>query len=245
MNEYSERALELNQLAERLGVSIANWHLYDQALTHASTVGDIDTEQVAHYESLEFLGDAVLGLVVSHYLFDFLPNRTPGEYSRMRAGIINRRCVGRVAQSLDLAPAIRLGKGEEQSGGRNRLALLSDCLEALIGAIYLDKGWQIAHDFVVRAFGEELSRCTESDLTWDYKSRLQNLCQARKINLPIFNVVRSEGPDHEKEFEIEVLIQKKSLGRGTGKSKKEAEQNAARKALEHEDSIPVIVDTDD
>lgn len=245
MDEYSERAIEIEKLAERLGISVGDWRLYDQALTHASTVGDLETEQVAHYESLEFLGDAVLGLVVSHYLFDFLPNRTPGEYSRMRAGIINRRCVGRIAQNLNLAPVIRLGKGEEQSGGRNRLALLSDCLEALIGAIYLDKGWQIAHDFVVGAFGDELSRCTESDLSWDYKSRLQNLCQARKISLPIFNVVRSEGPDHKKEFEIEVLIHKKSLGRGTGKSKKEAEQNAARKALEHEDRIPVMVEDND
>ena len=232
MDEVDSRSAELHALARRLQIEIKDWRLYDQALTHASIAGDADEEQVANYESLEFLGDAVLGLVVSHYLFDYLPSRTPGEYSRMRASIINRRCVGRVAQRLDLGPAIRLGKGEEQSGGRNRLALLSDCMESLIGAIYLDQGWQYAHDFVVRAFKEELAECKHSGLTWDYKSRLQNVCQARRLDLPVFKVVRSEGPDHKKEFEVEVHIQRQALGWGIGKSKKEAEQRAARMALE-------------
>jgi ribonuclease-3 len=186
------------------------------------------------YESLEFLGDAVLGLAVAHHLFEALPDRTPGEYSRMRAGLVNRKCVARVARMLDIAPVIRLGKGEEQAGGRHRTALLADCMEAVIGAVYLACGWEPARDFVVRAFGEELDRSEHEDNLWDFKSRLQNYCQGEKMSLPDFVVVRAEGPDHDKEFEIEVFLRGEPAGRGRGRSKKEAEQHAAKAALEYE-----------
>jgi len=233
MADRDGRAAELNALLGRLGLPIHDPTLYDHALTHASRVAESD-EDLGDYESLEFLGDAVLGLAVSHHLFKTLPDRTPGEYSRMRAGLVNRRTVARVARELDIAPAIRLGKGEERSGGRERTSLIADCLESLIGAIYLDSGWQVAHDFVIRAFADELGRAHEADRVWDFKSRLQNYCQAEHIDLPNFRVVRSEGPDHEKEFEIEVHLRGQAVGRGRGLSKKEAEQRAARQALENE-----------
>lgn len=228
-----ERADQLRALMSRLGFEMRNLELLDRALTHASITAE-EEGTLYDYESLEFLGDAALGLAVAHYLFEHKPDCTPGEYSRMRANLVNRRCLARLGQKLNIAPAIRLGKGEESAGGRNRSSLLADCLESLIGAIYLDQGWEAAHRFVVHTFQEELQLATRAEAGWDYKSRLQHLCQAERIALPRFEVVRSEGPDHKKEFEVEVYLRGVPAGRGTGLSKKEAEQNAARVALEHD-----------
>ena len=233
MDDCESRAFELADLASRLRIPIHDFALFDRALTHASMAAETE-EPAPDYEALEFLGDAVLGLVVAHYLFEVFPGRTPGEYSRMRAGLVNHKVVGRVACELGIGSAIRLGKGEEQSGGRTRKALLGDCLEALVGAVYLDCGWHAAHEFVVRVFRADLSRAHALDGTWDFKSRLQNFCQAERLPLPEFVVVRSEGPDHKKEFEVEVRVRNMPSGRGKGSTKKEAEQNAAREALEHE-----------
>ena len=230
MSSDPEREEELRVLADRLGVQANNLELLDRALTHSSTSGDRQGP-VRDYESLEFLGDAVLELAVSHRLFETSPERTPGEYTRMRARLVNRRSVARVARALDIAPAIRLGRGEERTGGRQRTALLADCLEALLGAIYLDRGWDAARAFAERIFEPEFERARALDDVWDFKSRLQHYCQAEHIALPRFDVVRSEGPDHLKEFEIEVIVQDEPAGRGTGSTKKEAELDAARAAL--------------
>jgi ribonuclease-3 len=233
MNESDERDGELLTLADRLGFEIKDLELFDRALTHVSMAAET-SQPVFDYESLEFLGDAVLGLVMAHHLLETMPERTPGEYSRMRAGLVNRRCVARVAKGLNIAPVIRLGKGEELSGGRQRAALMGDCLEALIGAIYLDSGWDMVRDFVIRVFALELDRVHELDSAWDFKSKLQNFCQSKHIGLPQFKVIRAEGPDHQKEFEIEVLLQNEPAGRGKGSTKKEAEQRAAKEALARE-----------
>jgi len=237
MNEEDERTGQLRGLARRLGLTFNRLDLLDRALTHASIASE-EQGPVYDYEPLEFLGDAVLGLAIGHSLFEQVPDRTPGEYSRMRAALVNQRCLVRVARGLDIAPAIRLGKGEELSGGRGRAALLADCLEAVIGAVYLDQGWEAARAFVERTFEHELDRVHPSGLEWDFKSRLQQYCQAERIPLPEFVLIRSEGPDHLKEFEIEVLLRGVAAGHGTGSSKKEAEQNAAREALRHEGLLP-------
>jgi ribonuclease-3 len=228
-----ERLRALQALAERLGFPLSNPALLDQALTHASAVGE--TERVSgDYEALEFLGDAALGLAVAHYLYHNVPDRTPGEYSRMRAGVVNRRCLARVARRLDIAPLVRLGRGEELSGGRNRRALLADCLEAIIGALYQDAGWPATQEFVERVFEAELDETVSAEPVWDYKSRLQHHCQAERLALPEFRVIRSEGPDHRKEFEVACYLRQEPVGLGVGHTKKEAEQNAAREALAHE-----------
>ncbi len=233
MSDHEARFGELHELALRLGIAVGDVALFDRALTHASIVAEADAP-AQDYEALEFLGDAVLGLAAAHALFETLPDRTPGEYSRMRAGLVNRDAVARVAKELDIAPAIRLGRGEELSGGRQRTALIADCLEALIGAVYLDSGWEAAREFVVRVFGQEIVRARRQDRVWDFKSRLQNFCQGERIPLPKFEVIRSEGPDHEKEFEVRVLVRGEPAGTGRGSTKKEAAQNAAREALERE-----------
>jgi len=233
MIDDGKRAEALERVCSVLGFRIENLELLDRALTHASLVTE-SRETIQDYEALEFVGDAVLGLAVARYLYEHVPDRTPGEYSRMRAGLVNRRCLARIADGLDIAPAIRLGKGEELSGGRRRRSLLADCLEALIGVVYLERGEEAARGFVSRIIEPEFERELTSDRVWDYKSRLQNYCQALRIGLPVFEVVRAAGPDHKKEFEVEVLLEGAPSGRGKGPTKKEAEQNAARVALERE-----------
>jgi len=228
-----ERQDQLRRLASRLGFALQSLPSLDRALTHASAACEAEGP-VDDYESLEFLGDAALGLAIADGLFQRLPDRTPGEYSRLRAGLVNRRSLARLAQELNIAPAIRLGRGEELSGGRQRTALLADCLEAIIGAIYIDQGWRAVRRFIERVFGGEMDRAGVADKVWDYKSRLQHHCQAEHMALPNFVVVTSRGPDHHKEFEVEVFLQGKPAGRGRGMSKKEAEQNAAKAALECE-----------
>ena len=222
MSEDDKRVEVIRATAARLGVAFHNLDYLDRALTHASVA--CEEEEPAHnYESLEFLGDAALSLAIAHYFYERAPDRTPGEYSRMRAAVVNRRCLARVAKKQELAQAIRLGKGEELSGGRARSALLEDCLEAVIGAIYLDQGWEAVRTFVERVFEDELEQSHALDRIWDFKSRLQHYCQARRIALPRFEVIRSEGPDHKKEFEVEVFLNERPAGRGAGASKKEAE----------------------
>jgi len=228
-----ERPRGLRALAQGLGYQFHDLSLLDRALTHASTASELE-QPPRNYEALEFLGDAVLGLAVAHALYERAPDGTPGEHSRMRAALVNRRCLARQAQRLGIAPHIRLGRGEEQAGGRSRTALLADCLEALVAAVYLDQGWDAARTFVERMFREEVDRTVALDRVWDYKSRLQHHCQAAHMALPVFTVVRSRGPDHLKEFEVEVRLRGEPAGHGVGLTKKEAEQNAARAALEHE-----------
>ncbi len=225
-----EREAQLRGFAARLGISPRNLSLYEQAFTHASRVAEAQGGG-GDYESLEFLGDAVLGLAAAHHFVDKVPGKTPGEYSRMRAGMVNRETVARVAEALDIAPLILLGRGEEISGGRQRVSLLADCLEALIGAVYLDRGWRTAEALVKRAFRRELARAGADGEARDCKSRLQEFCQAAGLGLPRFEVVSAEGPDHCKEFEVEVVVDGRAAGRGCGRSKKEAAQRAAREAL--------------
>lgn len=226
-----ERAAELHGLRERLAIPGATLELLDRALTHASIL--VDPNAPDHdYESLEFLGDAALGLAVAHQLFERYPDRTPGEYSRMRAQLISRKTLARIGERIALAPHIRLGKGEEQSGGRQRGALIGDCLEAVIGVVYLDMGWEATRAFIDRLMEAEYDAAPDIEHTWDYKSRLQHYCQGERMALPQFNVIRSDGPDHCKEFEIQVTLEGISMGHGKGRSKKEAEQGAARAALE-------------
>lgn len=227
----TERITELKAFADRMGFPLHNPVWLDRALTHSSSISEGLAASDKDYESLEFLGDSVLELAISHKLFDLLPDKTPGEYTRLRAKVVSGTSVAGIARDIDLAPLIIMGKGEEKNGGRNRGALQGDCLEAVIGAVYLDAGWDEARDFVYRIFSGELSKIQRAPSVWDYKSLLQIYCQKSHIALPLFKVVHSSGPDHRKHFEIEVYIDGKCRGHGTGWSKKEAEQQAAQEAL--------------
>jgi ribonuclease III len=229
-----KRTAELQEFASKSGFSMSNWALLDQALTHASITND-EPENRNHYEALEFLGDAALELAVSETLLERMPEGSPGEFTLLRARIVNKDSLTAIARQLNLGPLIRLGRGEAQSGGRDRDALLADCVESILAAIYLDQGWDAARDFVHRYFHDHILAVATSEKRLDYRSQLQNYCQSEKIPLPEFVVVHEEGPAHDKIFDVEVRLRGKCAGTGRGRSKKEAERAASRDALIRED----------
>jgi len=182
-------------------------------------------------ERLEFLGDAVLGLVVTDYLFRTYPNLPEGELAKVRASVVNSALLADVATGLDVGDALLLGKGEGQSGGREKPSILADAMEALIGAIYLDRGWDAAAALVMRLLGDHIEEAAAGPGGQDYKTRLQEMCARRFDVLPQYQIT-DEGPDHAKLFDALVLVRGQVLGSGHGRSKKQSEQAAARVAWE-------------
>jgi ribonuclease III len=206
--------------------------LLEHAMTHTSRANEDVSGGVVDNESLEFLGDAVLGFVVADLLFREFPECDEGEKSKMKAMLVSTTTLARVAEHLQLGDHLLLGRGEEKTGGRRKQALLADGCEALIAAMYLDGGIEQARAFVVRELGgliDDLHR--DGVAGQDYKSTLQELVQAGNRPLPEYRVVGTLGPDHQKLFDVEVVVAGESLARATGPSKKEAEQEAARIAL--------------
>lgn len=216
-------------IQERIGHPFQNPRLLQHALTHRSYANENRLSE--HNERLEFLGDAVLNLVVSEYLMRACPDSSEGVLSRFRSMIVSEPTLAVVGRRIGLGDHLLLGKGEEQTGGRNKDSLLADSLEALIAAVYLDAGKDAASSFIVRFFEEIIRATCSARETVDHKTALQELCQERLRVLPDYRVVSETGPDHQKRFEVELYIQGRLSGRGTGKSKKEAEQRAAKEAL--------------
>jgi ribonuclease III len=216
-----------------LGVDIGD-ALLEQALTHRSFAyehGGLPTN-----ERLEFLGDAVLGLVVTDALYNDLPDLPEGQLAKLRAAVVNMRALAGVARALGVAGAVRLGNGEEVTGGRDKSSILADTLEALIGAVYLDQGIEAARVLVRRLFDPLIADATELGAGLDWKTSLQERTAALTLGVPDYRVSES-GPDHAKSFEATVIVGGRSLGSGTGRSKKAAEQQAAAvawHALENE-----------
>ena len=203
-------------------------------MTHTSRANEDVSGGVADNESLEFLGDAVLGFVVADLLFREFPQCDEGEKSKMKAMLVSTTTLARVAERLQLGDHLLLGRGEEKTGGRRKQALLADGCEALIAAMYLDGGIEQARAFVVRELGGPLDDMRRDGVAGqDHKSALQELVQARSQPLPEYRLLGTFGPDHDKRFEVEVLVAGESLARASGPSKKEAEQEAAKKALEN------------
>lgn len=199
------------------------------ALTHRSWCAEhLDDEP---NERLEFLGDAVLGLAVTEQAFERYPSKPEGELAKIRAAVVNAASLASVAESLGLGAHLRLGKGEDASGGRSKPSILADSLEAVIGAVYVDGGYQPARDLVVRLFGDRISVAAEGPGGGDYKTRLQELSTRRFDELPAYEVA-GEGPDHHRRFHATVRLAGEVWGEGVGTSKKAAEQEAARVAHE-------------
>lgn len=236
MSDWEERRQELLECCSALNIRFNDLTLLDCALTHASVAAE-EEGAVQNYESLEFLGDAVLGMAVAEHLYTSMPESSPGDKTQIRAQVVNKTTLASVARDLQLGQFIWLGRGEETSGGRDRDALLADCLEAVIGGLYLDGEWDAAREFVIRILDAALSKAGGVDSNLDYRSRLQNECQARKVAIPEYRVIRSSGPDHAKSFEVAVFIEGEKRGFGTGSTKKEAEQQAACDALSKDDTI--------
>jgi ribonuclease-3 len=201
-------------------------------MTHTSRANEDASGGVADNESMEFLGDALLGFVIADMLFRDFPAFDEGEKSKTKAALVSTATLARQAERLRLGDHLLLGRGEEKTGGRRKQALLADGYEALLAAIYLDGGVDHARAFIVREFGGLIDDVRRSGVSkQDYKSTLQELLQSRELPLPEYRLVGTVGPDHRKLFEIEVVVKGERLALATGPSKKEAEQEAARMAL--------------
>jgi ribonuclease III len=218
-------------LLQRLGYQFRDEVMCETALTHKSWLNERPVESRADNERLEFLGDAVIALVVSDLLMRRFPDHPEGELSKKRAALVNEAGLARVAEALTLGQWIFLGRGEEQAGGRQKRSILADALEALVGAIYRDGGFDAAYAVAERLFARALDEAG-SAAERDFKSRLQEISQARLHLAPTYAVIAQAGPDHDKTFEVAIFLGSKEYGRAQGKSKKEAQQNAAARAID-------------
>jgi ribonuclease-3 len=218
---------ERASLAEHLGWQVGDQQLFTQALAHRSWCAEHAGQEPN--ERLEFLGDAVLGLIVTDYLYRTYPDLPEGELAKARAAVVNSVSLANLARELQLGNFLLLGKGEDSSGGRRKPSILADAMEALIGAIYLDAGYPATDRIVMDLLGDRLRESAKGPGDEDYKTRLQELCAQTFDELPVYRITDT-GPDHAKMFAAEVFVGGRSGGRGEGRSKKQAEQVAARHA---------------
>jgi ribonuclease III len=221
-DDANARALERS-----LGLAFRDAELRSLALTHRSFA--FEHELAFNNERLEFLGDAVLGLVVTDMAYRTFPDLAEGELAKLRASIVNMSSLAHVARGLGLGDAVRVGKGEEMSGGRDKASILADALEAMLGAVYLDQGLGVATELIERLFRPRMTAYARGEGERDYKTILQELASQDLRSLPEYRIAE-RGPDHQKEFTATVFLVGKPWGTGTGRSKKEAEQQAAHEA---------------
>ncbi len=223
---------EFEVLERRLGYRFADRGLLEQALTHRSRAAEDASGGVADNESLEFLGDAVLGFVVADMLFRQYPDFDEGQKSKIKASVVSTQALAQCAERMGLGEHLILGRGEEKTGGRQKPALLADTFEALVAAIYLDGGFEAAAAFLRRELHAAIDEGRDHTRVRDYKSALQERLQADGRPLPEYRVSGESGPDHRKVFSVDVLVGGDVLGSASGRAKKEAEQEAARQALD-------------
>jgi ribonuclease-3 len=225
---------EFDALQQAIGYRFRDRGLLEHAMTHTSRANEDVSGGVHDNESMEFLGDAVIGFVVADVLFREFPEFDEGQKSKTKASLVSTATLARQAERLALGEHLLLGRGEEKTGGRRKQALLADGYEALIAAIYLDGGIEHARAFITREFGGLLAEVRQHGVAGpqDYKSALQELLQGRELPLPEYRLVGTLGPDHRKVFQVEVVVNGEPLAESTGPSKKEAEQDAARAALD-------------
>ena len=221
---------KLKGISRKLHVDVDDYELLRQALTHRSRLGE--AEGIMSNERLEFLGDAVLGLVVCEYLFTQYADRAEGELAKAKAVAVSEPILAEAGKALGLDEMVLMSTGEEMSGGRKRFSILSDSFEAIVAVIYLDAGLEAARQFVLRALESILQDIDRKEHIRDYKSLLQEMTQSTHKKAPRYMVISEQGADHDKTFLVEARLDGKLLGHGAGKSKKQAEQVAALEALQ-------------
>lgn len=222
----------LAQLQDLLQYRFRDPNLLLRALTHRSYVNDHEAEKLQHNESMEFLGDAVFGFLISSRIYRCFPTLTEGELSKTKAYLVSAASLLRLAENMHLGDYLRLSRGEEKTGGRTKRAIVADAYEAIVGAIYLDGGIQAAADFVECQIAEVLGSLNLGQLTYgDFKSALQEQLHNLREPEPVYQVVDEIGPDHKKIFNVQVLVGGKVIAEGSGRTKKEAQQAAAQLAL--------------
>jgi ribonuclease III len=222
----TDRKKELQLFEKHVGIRFRKLDFLNLAFSHRSFANEHGAG-VDNNEKLEFLGDSVLGLVVSEYLFTILPDKAEGDLARIKSFVVSEESLSEIARKIKVDNYILIGKGEEYSGGRNKKAILADCLEAIIGSYYLDSGFKAARSFVLKYLIPEINKVMENRHKKDYKTLLQEYVQKQFKSYPRYSLVKKTGPDHDRTFWIEVRIDSKIYGPGKGKNKKEAEQNAA------------------
>lgn len=235
--EVRRLSQNVGPLEDRIGYHFRDLGLLEHALTHRSRAHEDASGGVVDNESLEFLGDAVLGFVVADMLFQRFPTHSEGYKSKIKASIVSTVSLARLAAGIDLGRYVLLGRGEEKTGGRAKNAILADSFEALLAAIYLDGGIDAARAFIVSCFGPLIDsggdRVAEASFTEDWKSELQEYLQAGGRGRPDYQLTAVEGPDHRRLFNVDVMVGGASVGHAQGRSKKDAEQQAAKAALAH------------
>lgn len=233
MDSLKGETLEwLEPLQAILTYRFRNTDLLAQALTHKSYANENLQSRLFDNERLEFLGDAVLNVVVSHLVMERFSDQSEGDLTRIRASIVNEKALARISRRMGLGRFILLGKGEDQTGGREKASILANCYEAVLGAVYLDGGYVEAFRMVEAHFSEIVAKVGQKIPRQDFKTLLQEQTQNRSQTIPHYSLVSESGPDHEKNFRVSVSIQGVVMGHGEGKTKKEAEQRAAEEALE-------------
>lgn len=222
----------MKDLEEKLHFKFKNSNLFARALTHKSFAHELRGKP-EHNEKLEFLGDAVLDLVLGEYLMELFPTDGEGGLSKKRASLVNEEVLSKLAMNLELSKFLQLGKGETSTGGAHKPRLLASAYEALLGAMFLDGGFEVVKEFTRRDFSKLIAGLDPSqDFEKDYKTRLQEIMQRDAKETPVYELISEEGPPHERVFTVCVRVKDVNLATGTGKSKKSAEQAAAQKALD-------------
>ena len=229
---------QLNKFEQIINYEFNNIEILEKSLTHSSYSNEDKSYMKVNNERLEFLGDAVLSIIVSKYIFNKYTDYPEGELTKLRSQVVCEDTLSIVAVNLNVGEFLLLGKGEEASGGRTRKSILADAVEAIIAAIYIDGGYDDAEIFVLNNLSKYIQLAVNGKIILDYKSYLQEYYQSKSQSCKIrYAVIKEEGPDHEKLFHVNVIVNKEVLGSGTGKSKKLAEQDAAKNALIYEGQI--------
>ncbi|HMK60586.1 MAG TPA: ribonuclease III [Dissulfurispiraceae bacterium] len=228
---FSTDITDSSELERKLGYAFTDRRLLNEALTHKSYHHENTYGQSVHNERLEFLGDSVLGLVIAETLFSDNGVLDEAEMSKMKSYLVNKSVLHELSVNLSLGHYVKLGRGEESTGGRQKRSILADALEALIGAVFLDSDYQTVKTLICRLYRNKIPDVVEKREGYDFKSELQERCQAMFGRLPEYRIVKQEGEEHKKVFTAEVLITESIHGKGSGKSKKEAQMLAAKEAL--------------
>ena len=219
----------ISEVEEHIGVSFNEPRVLKTALTHSSYANQHKDEE--YNERFEFLGDSILQLCITEYLFLNYKNKSEGELTKIRSLIVCENSLYEIGKKLNLGYFIRMGKGEELTGGRERVSIIADSVEALLAAIYLDKGLEFVKDYILGHFREIIDKAINNDIILDYKTKLQEEMQKSGEVSIVYELLKYEGPPHRRKFYTSVIVDDKELGTGEGYSKKESEQNAAREAL--------------
>jgi ribonuclease III len=222
---------DFGKFEEKIGIKFGDKNILKQAFTHRSFLNEHKAPKGKHNERLEFLGDAVLELVITHYLFDKYPEKTEGDLTSIRSALVNATTCAEVAKEIDVNDYLLLSKGEAKDTGRARQYILANALEAIIGAIYIDSGYENTRDFILKYVTPKTEKIVEEELWVDAKSKFQEKAQDVAGVTPSYKTLKEEGPDHDKKFTVGVFLTDELIAEGVGESKQDAEQSAARHAL--------------